>query len=90
MEPILGHNAGLPTQSITTKYRHKLTQRITDELHSPAFRKSAKNDPLQEHRNNKCAGWVSRFANSTHLLNGFWFVFPSFSHVTINSAIPTM
>ena len=53
MEPILGHNAGLPTQSITTKYRHKLTQRITDELHSPAFRKSAKNDPLQEHRNRK-------------------------------------
>lgn len=53
MEPLLGHTAGLPTQSVTTKYRQKITQNITDELHSPAFRKAAKKDPLAQHRDRK-------------------------------------
>ena len=53
MEPLLGHSTGLPTQAVTTKYRHKLTQKITDELHSPAFRVAAKNDPQAAHRDRK-------------------------------------
>lgn len=53
MEPLLDQITGSASQVIPTKYRHKITQKITQELHSSAFRKAAKNDPEQQHRDRK-------------------------------------